>query len=64
MADLGEITVVVSHKERCIAAVDFLEARRSGALAAATVQRLAPQVDRMPPVIRSMRPRFAPAGPR
>jgi hypothetical protein len=25
------------------------------------VQRLGPQVERMPPVIRGMRPRFAPA---
>jgi hypothetical protein len=60
-ADLGAITVVSSDKEGCISAVDFLEAQRAGALAAATVQRLGPQVERMPPVIRGMRPRFAPA---
>jgi hypothetical protein len=60
-ANLGAITVISSDKERCISAVDFLEARRAGGLAATTVQRLGPQVKRMPPVIRSMRPRFAPA---
>jgi hypothetical protein len=60
-AHLGVVAVVSSDKERCISAVDFLEARRAGALSAATVQRLGPQVERMPREIRSMRPQFAPA---
>jgi hypothetical protein len=59
-ADLGAIKVVSTDKERCISAIDFLEARRAGGLAAATVQRLGPQVERMQPTIRGTRPRFAP----
>ena len=57
---LGPLHVAATDKQACISAIDFLEARRVGALTPTTIRRLAPQLARVPEAIRRIRPRFAP----
>jgi hypothetical protein len=57
---LRKVRLVSTQPEGCISAIQYLEARRQGAMSSGTVRRLDPELRRIDRDILKLRPRFAP----
>ena len=59
--ELGKLRLVTTGGEKCVSPIAYLEARRTGAISAATSHGLDRQLANVVPEVRELRPRFAPA---